>query len=282
MSAPRPRLIVNADDFGLSPGVNRGILEAFERGILTSTTALVNLEHFADAAAEARRLPALPVGVHLTLLWGRPVSEPSSVPSLVDRQGSFPTGLGTLAARALTGRLAAREIEAEFRAQVRRFLDAGLVPTHVDTHKHVHCLPVVFEALLAVAQEFGVERVRLPVERGFPEPGGVGVSSSLRRLIARVGCRGARARLERRGVRTTDHFVGLGVGARLNQGALLFILDHLQAGTTELMCHPGHPDEASRRWSRRPLDRLEELSALTDSAVRSAARDVELVSFRDL
>jgi len=144
-------VILNADDFGLSPAVNRGILEAFGQGVLTSTTALVNLPGFRDAVRIAREHPELAVGVHLSLLWGPPVSPPHEVPSLVAADGCFPAGVTTLARRYLLRRLSLAEVRLEFSRQIGRFREAGLQPTHVDTHKHVHALPGVLEALIAAA-----------------------------------------------------------------------------------------------------------------------------------
>ena len=153
------RLLVNADDFGLSPGVNRGILAAFRDGILTSTTMLVNLPCFDDAVSLAVANPGLPVGIHLSLLWGSPVSDPATVPSLVERNGLFPRSLAVLVRRYFLGGLQLDQVRTEFRAQIERFKRAGLTPTHVDTHKHVHCLPGVLDALADVAKELSIQRV---------------------------------------------------------------------------------------------------------------------------
>ena len=125
MTAAR-RVVVNADDFGLSPGVSRGILRAFREGVLTSTTMLVNLDGFDDAVALAKANPDLPVGVHLTLLWGRPVSDPEAVRRLVDRDGRFPDSPGALLRRYVFGRLPRSQVRDEFRRQVWKFVDAGL------------------------------------------------------------------------------------------------------------------------------------------------------------
>jgi hopanoid biosynthesis associated protein HpnK len=293
---PKPasarRMIINADDFGLSPAVNRGILEAFGDGVLTSTTMLVNLEHFEDAVAIARRHPDLPVGIHLSLLWGRPVSPPQRVPSLVDRGGCFLPSLGVLARRYFLGRLAPDELRTELGAQVRRFFDAGLTPTHVDTHKHVHCLPGVMAALGAVAAEFGIAKTRLPVEKGLPRrrrrdnrraPRASARGIAKRRLI-RLLCRRHRRILNTYGLRTTDHFVGIGYMDCLNSAVIRFILQSAEEGVTELMCHPGYADEDSGKWFTRPPDRQRELQGLVDDRTRAEAEAnaIELISYRDL
>ena len=146
----RELVIINADDFGLSPGVNRGILHAFREGILTSTTLLANPGHFDDAVALARETPELPVGVHLSVLWGPPVTDPAQVPSLLERDGRFPRSLTELARRYFLGALSLEQVRIELRHQSTKVLDTGLVPTHLDTHKHVHCLPGILEAVITL------------------------------------------------------------------------------------------------------------------------------------
>ena len=169
MSAPK-RLVVNADDFGFTPDVNAGILEAFERGIVRSTTLMANGAAFDDAVRLARQNPGLDVGCHLTLI-GRP-GLPSSLPALL---------------RALVRRRL--PVYAELAGQVRRVLDAGIRPTHLDTHKHTHLLPPVLGLVCRIAQEFAIPWVRKPF------------------LFRPRGCR------------TTDHFTGFALTGRLDTAA---------------------------------------------------------------
>ena len=282
------RVIINADDFGLSPGVNRGILDAFRHGVLTSTTMLVNLPSFDDAVRVARNNPGLPTGIHLSLLWGPPVSEPSRVPSLVESGGLFPRSLTVLARRYFSGALNLNEVRAEFRAQIERFRRAGLTPTHVDSHKHVHCLPGVLEALADVVHDQGISRVRFPYEGGLatrhvemPRTGSAKarVKSQIVGFLSRRG----RATLERHHLRTTDHFAGIEYMDSLDRVTLRFILSNLREGVTELMCHPGYDDDLAREYSRMP-HREVELAALQDPAVRECLtqRGVQRISYNDL
>lgn len=285
------RAIVNADDFGLSPGVNRGIVEALGAGVLSSTTMLVNLEGFADAARLAREHGAMPVGIHLSLLWGRPVAPAADVPTLVDGTGSFPSSVGALAARYLLRRLSLDEVRRELRHQLRRFLDAGLTPTHADTHKHVHCLPGILDAVLDVAREFDIARIRLPVEATLPlgpaphstAPRPPLVGAAKRRLIGLL-CRGARPRIAAAGLRTTDHFVGIEHQACLNSDLLQRILSNLRDGVTEIMCHPGYVDEPAARYASTPLHREIELAALLDPRVKDciASQGIRLIHYGEL
>ena len=286
MSADRrPRLIVNADDFGLSPGVSRGIVEAFRDGILTSTTTLVNLDHFDDAVELARANPELPLGIHLSLLWGPPVADPSLVPSLLDRDGNFPRSLGVLARRYFTGALSLQQVRLEMERQIRKFLDSGCIPTHVDTHKHIHCLPGVLDCVISVAGEFGIDKVRIPVESaiapGLPR---APWQARAKRDLIRYLCRDGRNRVQAAGMRTTDHFMGIEHMACLNAQTLGLMVDNLEDGVTELMCHPGRSDSAARRYSKTPPHREVELAGLCDPTVRErlVRAGVQLTSYRDL
>jgi hopanoid biosynthesis associated protein HpnK len=284
-----PRVIINADDFGLSPGISRGIVAAFREGVLTSTTMLVNMPSFDDGVGLAHENPDLPMGIHLSLLWGPPVSTPSAVPTLVERDGWFPRSLTVLARRYYLGTLDLDDVRTEFRAQVERFRRAGLRPTHVDTHKHVHCLPGVLRALADVATEQGIRCVRLPREED-PAPGAIAsvASPSVRarakaRLVAFL-IRGGRRLLAERGLKTTDHFAGIASMDRLDAPALCAILSGLREGVTEVMCHPGYDDDLAREYSNTPPHRDLELAALRDPAVRAclAARGIERISYNDI
>jgi len=276
-------VIINADDFGLSPGVNRGILSAFRDGVVTSTTLLANMAGFEDAVAIARDNPDLPVGIHLSLVWGRPVSDPARIPTLVDREGRLSRSAGALGVRAMLGRLSVGQMKIEFASQVRKVLDAGLTPTHLDTHKHIHVLPGITAALVSVAEEFGIRKVRYPRERS---PGSRGrrrpPSSAVKRGVVALLCRRAEAELA--GLKTTDHFVGIADSGCLDVQALCFILGNLDEGVTELMCHPGHVDDQMKRYVAHPGRWEAELAALKDSSVRAYTESdsCRLMHFGDL
>lgn len=271
------RLIVNADDFGLSPGVNRGILDAFHRGIVSSTTMLVNLDHFDDALAIKAEHPELPVGVHLSLVWGRPVSDPAQVPSLVDADGRFPTRLGVLARRYWLGKISVTDVQTEFESQIRKFIASGLTPTHLDTHMHIHCLPGIFRALLAAAAACGVEKIRVSHEAGLIPPAGVAHRTSwsavAKRTLVGLLARNQRRQLPAAGMGSTDHFVGIEYMYDLNSEALRFILLSLRDGVTEFMCHPGLNDPLASGYSKEPPYRERELKALTDAGIAELARE---------
>jgi predicted glycoside hydrolase/deacetylase ChbG (UPF0249 family) len=247
------RLIVNADDFGRTPGVNRGIVEAHARGIVTSTTLMVNAPAAADAARLAKQHPELGVGLHLALTGGAPTLPPEQLSTLVDGRGRLPARPQGLA------HAAPREILAEARAQLRRFHELmGAPPTHFDSHHHAHRLPSVLEALVTLSWETG-----LPVRNAGPE---------------------VKAVLDRERIATPDHFVDVFHDANATPEALVGILAELLPGTSELMCHPALVDDALRAGSSYAEPRGRELEALSHPEARATLHGsgVRLIDFSAL
>lgn len=249
MTAPR-RLIVNADDFGLTRGVSAGILAAHRHGIVTSTTVLATCRIDAELVAQARD-SALGIGLHVNLTLGRPLTRAAS---LVDGAGRFVRDARRAAARAK-----ARDVEAEIAAQVERFVDViGRAPTHLDTHHHVGLFPPVREAVLAAARRLGVAvRSQDPM---------------------------ARARARAVGLRTPDHFFGeSGPDAYWSPARTLAHLRALPPGVSEFMTHPGRFDD-ELAYSRYARQRETELIGLGGPAARAAAAalGVTLCSFAAL
>ena len=255
------RLVVNADDFGFTRDVNAGIVEAHHNGILTATTLMATGDAFDDAVRLAREVPSLDIGCHLVLV-GAP-GFPSTVPELV-RSIAF-------------GRI---EIYDELARQVRRILDAGLNPSHLDTHKHTHLLPPVLDAVGRISEEFRIPWVRRPFD--FPlQPGGVGWTNRMMRLMSG---RFASA-LARRHCRSTDWFAGFRLTGKYRTGDLAELIRALPEGSTEFMCHPGRcGDELRSARTRLKASREEELRALTAPEVRTALEEagVTLTNYREL
>jgi predicted glycoside hydrolase/deacetylase ChbG (UPF0249 family) len=255
------QLVVNADDFGFTRDVNAGIVEAHRDGILTATTLMATGDAFEDAVRLARETPTLDIGCHLVLV-GAP-GFPLTIPQLV---------------RAVS--LRRIRIHDELVKQVRRIVDAGLSPTHLDTHKHTHLLPPVLEAVARISEEFRIPWVRRPFD--FPlQPGGVGWKNRLMRLMnGRF-----RAALERHHCRSTDWFAGFRITGRYRSGDLAAVIRALPEGVTEFMCHPGRcGDDLRSARTRLKESREEELRALTAPEVRVALAEagVTLANFRDL
>jgi predicted glycoside hydrolase/deacetylase ChbG (UPF0249 family) len=265
-------LVVNADDFGFTRDVNAGIVEAYQRGILRAATLMATGAAFEDAVRLARENPGLDVGCHLVLVQGR---------SLLEDGAPLP---GTLAQ--LVRAVAARRIRIydELDAQVRRILDAGLRPTHLDTHKHTHLLPPVLDGVAWLSERYGIRWVRRP----FDLPMNANPAGRLARLTAR-GLGVVRPRfhrvLERHGCRTTDHFAGFQLTGRLRTAELARLIRSLPPGTTELMCHPGRcSDELRSAPTRLKESREAELEALTAAETADTVREcgVRLATFSEL
>jgi hopanoid biosynthesis associated protein HpnK len=288
------RLIVNADDFGLTAGVNAGIARAFREGILTSTTLMPNGEAFDHAVELARATPDLAVGIHLVAVGGRAVAPARDIPSLADARGSLPPSLVPFLARLACGAVRTEHIEREFRAQVARVLGAGVTPTHLDTHKHTHVHPRVMQALGRVAGDFGIRCVRNPFEGilASPAPGlaaprerATYLKQSALCAAVRPGAPRFRRLAARYRLRAPDHFRGVALTGLLDGDRLCRVIRSLPEGTTELMCHPGVRDDALERASTRlTRQRERDLGALLDPAVRRCldAAGVSLISYRQL
>ncbi|HUJ82712.1 MAG TPA: ChbG/HpnK family deacetylase [Candidatus Acidoferrales bacterium] len=284
-------LIVNADDFGFTPGVNEGILRAFREGILTSTTIMANGPAFDDAVSHTRDCPEIDVGCHLVLVGGKSVAPPGEIPSLAKRDGDLPKSLFELTCRLWSGMVQEADIEREFHAQVERVIAAGITPSHLDTHKHTHAHPAVMNALFRIAKEFKILRVRMPFERGAmrgtPSSPSGGGSITQRMLASAAGMAAPAFRrgLREYNLRSPQHFFGVALTGHLKSPALKHLIETLPEGTSEIVCHPGVCDaELEQSDTRLKKQREVELEALTDPAILGAVREqqVHLAPYREL
>ena len=277
------RLIVNADDFGLTAGVNRAILELHLAGVLTSTTLMAKASATEEAIELARSTPSLGVGCHVVLVDGEPVLPPREIPTLVESTtGRFPTSLTSFLMRLFTGRVRAAEIEAEAAAQIGLLQNRGIRLTHIDSHKHTHMFPPVLRAVLHAARNAGIHAMRNPFEpewavRATPR-------SSLLRNAEVLALRQLgpffRRLIDKENVLTTDGTISIAGTGMLDAAAVRSLLEELPPGTWELVTHPGYNDadlakirtrlRESRETERKALQAIKEFPA------------VDLVSFADL
>jgi len=284
------RLIVNADDFGLTRGVNRAIVEAHRDGIVTSATLMANGAAFDDAASLARTTLQLGIGCHVVLVDGRPVLSAEKVPSLINPgSGSrFHDSLVGFAYGAVTGRIRPDELEAEVAEQIKKLQDAGLSVSHVDTHKHTHVLPQVLCPLLRAARSCGVGAVRNPFERLH-----ISMLSGRLRLWKQYGmikslsglARSFRNEVAAAGMVTCDGTIGLATTGFLDQAVLRHLIDALPEGSWEMVCHPGYNDaELAQVKTRLRESRVQELQILTSRETRDllASGGIQLISYSDL
>ena len=274
---PVLKLIVNADDFGIAESVNRGIVEAHDRGIVTSTSIMATGAAFEHAVALARARPRLAVGVHLVLTEHRPLIGAEAAASLVGADGGFAPHLKDLLAKQLRGGLVLEEVRRELDTQINRVRAAGIDISHLDGHQHVHVLPGVARIVAELAVAHGVRAVRYPAERvrGYM----LGRVRHAWRVVeqAALGLFCAASPLKR--LRRSDDFVGFFFGGRLDEANLATLLAGLPSGgTVELMCHPGGDDvRATRDWQ---YQWAAERDALVSPRIRElvAERGMQLVS----
>ena len=275
-------LVINADDLGYAPGVNRGILEAHAAGTVTSASMMVTAPAFAEAAELVRRdAPRLGVGLHLDLVGGAPLA---NVPSLVDAATGKFHHLDVLARRALAGQVEPADVRRECEAQLAALTAAGIAPTHLDSHRHAHAMPGILPAVAAVAHDAGIRVVRRPLDRlSILDP-----VASAKMLVMHTAWRTALigvAPAHRATLARAPHFRGIAMqGMPDIRDRLLATLDQLQLGVTEIMVHPGYDDEVLAAQDPFRAERETELTALRDPAVKArlAKGDVKLVSFAEV
>jgi predicted glycoside hydrolase/deacetylase ChbG (UPF0249 family) len=312
------KLIVNADDFGLTAGVNRGIVESSSDGVVSSTTLMANGPAFEDAVVAARSVPNLSVGCHVVLVDGTPVLPPDTVETLLAvrsaEPGKFYSSLSAFAARAMLGGFDRDQLVAEITAQIRKIQGAGIHVTHLDSHKHAHIFPEILIALLRAARICGVRAIRNPIVPVKAVP--AKQFKNKRELWKRYGQVRAlhtfsgpfHQRTKRAGLLTPDGVIGvIETGSREalkdaskdnskddpkansnhNSGyssLLRQTLSNLPDGTWEFVCHPGYSDDALRATHTRLLDsRDEERHLLTSVELRQflERENIQVISYRE-
>ena len=276
-------LIINADDFGLTAGVNRAILELHKAGVLTSTTLMAKTAATEEAIELAHCTPSLGVGCHVVLVDGEPVLPARELPTLVDqRTGRFHPTLGPFLLRLLSGRIRRSEIEAEAAAQIALLQSKGVALTHIDTHKHAHMFPGVLRPVLRAARAAGIHAVRNPFEPAWSlraTPGAPWLRRTEVNLL-RLFEPAFRRIVAAEGFSTPDGAVGVLATGTLDAVTVASLLRSMPGGTWELVSHPGYNDAdlaqahtrllASRETERKALQTLKQFPNLN------------LISFADL
>jgi predicted glycoside hydrolase/deacetylase ChbG (UPF0249 family) len=290
------RLIINADDFGLTPGINRAIAELHDAGAITSATLMANGPAFNDAVALARARPSLGIGCHIVLVDGTPVADPATIPTLLGpaSKPSRPALHNSLAAFAigvLRGSITQGDIQREALAQIHKLQDAGLKLTHADTHKHTHLLSRVARPILRALEQSGIRAIRNPFEPRWAAA--IGGSSTRRSLFVRAFEPGRRRFLASppiasHRVLTTNGTIGISATGHLNHTTLDTLLRAIPSGTFELVCHPGYNDrDLDAITTRLRTHRETELRALLATFNKSSSESVnpsnpELIHYGEL
>jgi predicted glycoside hydrolase/deacetylase ChbG (UPF0249 family) len=278
-------LVVNADDFGLTVGVNDGIVRAHDRGILTSASVFANAPATADAIRRVRVRSSLGVGVHLALVDGSPMLPPNRVPSLIEGDGRFRASWKPFIVACLRGRIAFEEVERELTAQIDRIRSEGIRLTHLDAHKHVHAFPPIFAIVARLAKRFRIPVVRVPFERWSPAWGDGRQRRTVRRqaLVNLAMLPWARRdyRLASRQALRTPQFAGRTHTGVLSADSIEGLVRRLRPGVTELMVHPGFVDDALLRTDTRLLSsRAEEVQLLCAPTTQDLLVDEQIQLIR--
>lgn len=283
------RLIVNADDFGLTPGINQAVITLHRAQALTSTTLMAEAPHFQQAVALALQHPSLGVGCHIVLVDGTPLSPPDTIPTLLaaNSTSTFRPTLGSFVRDLFFGRIHAQQIRQEATAQIQHLQAQGIHVTHVDTHKHTHMFPRVLVPVLQAAQACGVRSIRNPFEPRWslqktPQ------ASPLRRMEVQLLRRLRKqflAQVAAHGLQTTDGSLGVLATGTLDAATLHSILQDLPNGTWELVCHPAYVDAELRATRTRLQDsRSIEVEALLATLAAQVATHANIprIHFEDL
>ena len=271
-------LIVNADDFGLSEGANRAIIDSYREGILTSASLMVGGAAFKQAVSLAQENAGLQVGLHLNLVQGRSTLPPEDIPGLVDGKGNFTDNAVKAGMSYFFDTALRNELYREIEAQIGAFLMTGMSLTHIDGHLNIHMHPVIFDILLELMPKYGVASFRLTREKLLPN-----LAVDRRRIPGKIAdavifsCLASRCRphLEKFGIQFAAEVKGLLNSGRMTENYLLDTLESLGEGVTEIYFHPGcyyfHPGCYPCAELRGPIPGYlheKELQALKSSRVR--------------
>lgn len=276
------RLVVNADDLGLTEAINAGIIKSFSEGILTSASVMANGRGFENACKIVRENPGLDTGIHLTLIEEKPILYCDEVRSLIKDDGNFYKNANDFVLKYLKGDLSFNEIKKELTAQIEKVLDYGINLSHIDSHQHIHMLPKILNITVDLSQKFNIRFIRFPNQKianymflGF---------NNFKRLaqltVLDLVCRRGKNKISKK----TDHFVGFFNGGKLNKNNLVTLIENLPAeGICELMCHPGI-NEIKSPYSHWQYHHEDEMLALISEEVKDLInkKGIILTSFNKI
>jgi hopanoid biosynthesis associated protein HpnK len=271
------KVIINADDFGLCEGVNRGIFRARTDGILTSATLMARAEGAEEAIDLARQMPDLGVGVHLNLVEGKPVSEDPKVGVLLNAEGEFGYSASRLAIKSLISRQIAEAIEIELAAQIAWILDRRIVPTHLDSHKHVHAFPTIWPIVCRLAGRFGISAVRWPYEPTWvansktpPPTTGGQKRARIVRLMAKLARRADANFIK------NEVLFGVAHTGKIDVEFWTMVFEDTSFGIAEVMTHPGYTEGLDASKTRLVDARVAEMDALCTDDMKRMMHDADI------
>jgi predicted glycoside hydrolase/deacetylase ChbG (UPF0249 family) len=279
------RIVINADDFGLCEGVNKGIAEAHSKGVLTSATLMANMPAAKKAVDLAKHLPKLGVGVHLNLTNGKPLCQDEDVKRLLNTEGDFGLSPGKLAIVSIvTGKVRAA-IETELAAQIQWVIDRGIKPTHLDSHKHIHSFPAIFRIVCRLAERFKIPAIRFTYEPKqvcrLPWPV---TDEESRRRAAKVRTMAKINRWQNRAFFKTDALLGVAHTGNINVNFFRAVSLYNTAATAEVMTHPGYTYDLDATRTRLVKERQVELEALCSEKTKQYFKEagIKLVHYGQL
>jgi predicted glycoside hydrolase/deacetylase ChbG (UPF0249 family) len=270
------QLIITADDFNADAERNRGIVEASDKGILTTTSVISNLP-LGSETVTALKNSFSGIGVHLNITKGAPLSSDSR--TLVDKTGQF-FDKQTAWKKALSKLYDPNELLSEFSAQIEMLLDNGIVPDHINGNNHLHIFPLFADITAQIANKYKIKFIRVPKETFYFSDINFSKTFIKKYFIYSLSLV-AKKFFVKAGLRFPDHFNGIAVPSLLSKKSMLKFIKQLPPGITELMCHPGYPS-SDNLFSN--SDREKELLILTDKDIMSEIKmnDIELISFSDI
>lgn len=272
-------LIINADDFGVTKKINNGIINSYVNGVLTSTSIMANGEAFRDAVRLSRKIPDLSIGVHLVLVGEKSVLPPQEVPSIIGPNGRLIENYSLFIHKFFLRQIRRIDIKKEIRAQIEKILAAGIDISHINGHQHLHVLPWILDLVLELAKEYKISWVRnsydcITSKKQWDQLG--------LRVIANI----AKNKIKKRKLKTSDYFYGAGYSGKLTEKNLLYVLENIPQGISELMCHPGDYDAQLKSRYKRfwGCGWKEEQDALTSARVKNfiERKEIILTSYSEL
>jgi len=271
-------LIVNADDFNSDEERNRGILEAAEKGIVTSVSVIANLPFNAESVSKLKTVFGPRIGIHLNLTKGAPIARRTT--SLVDESNQFFKKKKAWR-RALLHQYNLKEVEEEFAAQISRLRELGITPDHLDGNNHLHIFPQIAEVVARLAQDFGIKKIRLPLEK-FQNPGHYFQPKAFKKYFFGLLAKRAYLVFKSFDFLFPEHFAGIQFPQVAESESLRKFFRALPPGTTELMCHPGYRNVSMPLSPQSKHE--EELASLTTPEVLAALKQeqITLISFHDM
>ncbi|MGB7582654.1 MAG: ChbG/HpnK family deacetylase [Sedimentisphaerales bacterium] len=279
------RLIINADDFGFCESVNKGIVEAHTKGVLTSTTIMANMPAAEQAVELAKNLPTLGLGVHLNLTAGKPLCRDNTVKLILDSQGCFALSPGKLTLASLITGKVRTAIETELASQIQWLIDKGIKPTHLDSHKHIHSFPSIFPIVCRLAKRFSIPAIRYTFEpkqvSQLPWPLTDRESrkrASLIRTMAKIN------RFQNSAFFKTDWLLGVNHVGKINTAFMRAVSLYNIASTAEVMTHPGYTYDLDATRTRLVKQREIEIEALCSEKTKQSFNEagIKLINYGQL